>query len=105
MRFRPVGDHLKIKQFKQDELTAGGIVIPDAFTKLQSFGEITEVSDEIPKESLRNFTVGNVVLFPNIKFMQHEEEGTDYIFVPYHQIISVQHVNGTTKSKTAKAEG
>ena len=43
MKFRPLGDRVVVRRIKEDQKTAGGIIIPDTVAKKPQEGEVVAV--------------------------------------------------------------
>ena len=45
MKLKPVGDHILVKPFDEEEVKKGGIIIPDTAKEKPSKGEVVAVGD------------------------------------------------------------
>ena len=48
MKFRPLGDRVVVRRIKEDQKTAGGIIIPDTVAEKPQEGEVISVGPGAP---------------------------------------------------------
>ena len=48
MKFRPLGDRVVVRRIKEDQKTAGGIIIPDTVQEKPQEGEVISVGPGAP---------------------------------------------------------
>ena len=49
MKFRPLGDRVVVRRIKEDQKTAGGIIIPDTVAEKPQEGEVISVGPRRPR--------------------------------------------------------
>ena len=82
----PVGDNLLLEVIQQDEVTAGGIYIPDSSRQTPDKGKIVSVGEKIESE---NLTEGTVVLFRKYAGHDVKYKDTRYIILPIKEVIGI----------------
>lgn len=85
MNIKPLGDRVVIKQLASEEMTAGGLYIPDSAKEKPQEGEIMAVG---PGKLLENGSyapmpvkVGDIVLFAKYAGTELKHEGQSYIIL------------------------
>src|ERR1700749_1344531 len=67
MKFRPLGDRVVVRRVKEEQKTAGGIIIPDTVQEKPQEGEVVSVGpgalDDNGKRVVPEVKIGNRVLF------------------------------------------
>lgn len=91
-RLQPLANHVVIKPGKQEEVTKGGIVIPDAAQEKSQEGEIVAVGPgRLTKDGKReqlDVKAGDWVVYPKFGGFEYKLEGESYIVLPETQIIA-----------------
>lgn len=93
MKLRPLYDRVIVKRFKEEEKSAGGIVIPDAAKEKPIRGEVVAVGHGKPLDNgdLRPLTVkvGDNVLFGKFAGTEIKLEGEDLLVMNESDIMAV----------------
>ena len=82
----PVGDNLLLEAIQQEEVTAGGIFIPDSSRQTPDKGKIVSVGDKVEAE---NLTEGVTVLFRKNSGHAVRYKDTDYILLPIKEVLGI----------------
>lgn len=82
----PVGSNLLLKVIQEDEMTAGGIYIPDASRVTPDKGEIVMVGDDVEDAKL---TKGVTVLFRKNSGHAVTYKDENYIILPLKEVIGI----------------
>ena len=97
MKFRPLHDRVLIKVLDSEEITAGGIIIPDTAKEKPQEGEVVAVGPgaktEDGKSSPMDVKVGDIVLFGKWSGTEVKINGTEY------SIMKESDIRGISKSK------
>ena len=105
MKFRPLGDRVVVRRLKEDQKTAGGIIIPDTAQEKPSQGEIVAVGpggrDEAGKLIPIDIKVGDRVLFGKWSGTEVKIDGEDLLIMKESDIMGVLDVPATSKKKAA----
>ncbi|MBS1706318.1 MAG: co-chaperone GroES [Armatimonadetes bacterium] len=93
MKIKPLGDKVVVKLVDADEMTAGGIFLPDSAKKKPQEGEVIatgngRVLDNGDRNSL-TVKVGDRVLFSKYGGNEVNVDGTDYTVLDEDQIYAV----------------
>lgn len=85
MNFKPLGDRILVKRVEAEEVTSGGIIIPDAAKEKPSEGEVMAVGtdDDLSVE------VGNTVLFGKWSGTEIELDGQSMLIVEETDILGI----------------
>ena len=85
MNIKPLGDRVVIKQLASEEMTAGGLYIPDSAKEKPQEGEVVAVG---PGKMMENGSlspmpvkVGDIVLFSKYSGTELKHEGQSYIIL------------------------
>ncbi len=85
MNIKPLGDRVVIKQLASEEMTAGGLYIPDSAKEKPQEGEVVAVG---PGKMMENGSlspmpvkVGDIVLFAKYSGTELKHEGQSYIIL------------------------
>jgi len=101
MKFRPLHDRVVIRRIKEDEKTAGGIIIPDTAKEKPSQGEVLAVGPGARNEKGELFALdvkaGDVVLFGKWSGTEVKIDGEDLLIMKESDIMGV-----LEKTKAAK---
>jgi chaperonin GroES len=101
MKFRPLGDRVVVRRVKEDQKTAGGIIIPDTAQEKPQEGEIISVGpgalDDNGKRVAPEVKAGDIVLFGKWSGTEVKIDGEELL------IMKESDINGIVESrKTAK---
>mgnify|MGYP001168898691 FL=1 len=83
--YKPLGDRIVIKPVKPDEVSTGGIVLPDTVQERPQEGEVIavgpgRVSDDGKRIELE-VKVGDIVIYSKYAGTELEDEGVEYLVV------------------------
>ena len=81
--YKPLGDRIVIKPVDRDEVTVGGIVLPDTVQERPQEGEVIavgpgRVSDDGKRIELE-VKVGDIVIYSKYAGTELEDEGVEYL--------------------------
>ena len=92
-KIRPLNDRLIVKRVKQEETTAGGIVIPDNAKEKPIEGEIVAIGKGklLDNGDVRplDLKVGNVVLFGKFAGTEVKVESEEYLVLREDDVMGV----------------
>ncbi len=93
MKFRPLGDRVVVRRVKEDQKTAGGIIIPDSAKEKPSQGEVVAVGpggrDESGKLTPLDVKVGDRVLFGKWSGTEVKLDGEELLIMKESDIMGV----------------
>jgi chaperonin GroES len=93
MNLKPLYDRVVVKPIEADEVTAGGIVIPDNAKEKPTKGEVVAVGEgkALDNGSLRapKVKVGDKVIYGQYSGSAYKHEGTEYKIVREDDILAV----------------
>jgi chaperonin GroES len=93
MNLKPLYDRVVVKPIEADEVTAGGIVIPDNAKEKPTRGEVIAVGEGKPLDngSLRapKVKTGDKVIYGQYAGSAYKHEGTEYKIVREDDILAV----------------
>lgn len=96
MRLRPIGNRIVVRPRKADEVSAGGIVIPDSAIDKPMEGEVIAVgSGEIHNDGTRtamSINVGETVIFTKNVGQEIKIDGEDLLVLSETDILTVVEV-------------
>ncbi len=91
---RPLGDRIVVKPGKEEEVTRGGIVLPDTAKKKPREGEVVAAG---PGKLLENgqrapleVSVGDVVVYSEYGGTEITVDGTDYVILDEGSVLAVK---------------
>jgi chaperonin GroES len=87
MKFRPLGDRVVVRRIKEDQKTAGGIIIPDTVAEKPQEGEVISVGPgkRVPSE----VKAGDYVLFGKWSGTEVKVDGEDLLIMKESDIMGV----------------
>ncbi|CAN5606530.1 co-chaperone GroES [soil metagenome] len=93
MNLKPLYDRVVVKPIEADEVTSGGIVIPDNAKEKPTKGEVIAVGEGKPLDngSLRapKVKAGDKVIYGQYSGSAYKHEGTEYKIVREDDILAV----------------
>ncbi len=93
MNLKPLYDRVVVKPIEADEVSAGGIVIPDNAKEKPTKGEVIAIGEGKPLDngSLRapKVKVGDKVIYGQYSGSAYKHEGTEYKIVKEDDILAV----------------
>ena len=93
MKIRPLNDRILVKRLASEEMTAGGIIIPDSAKEKPAEGEVVAVgagkmSDKGERVAME-VKAGDKVLFSKYGGTDVKIEGEDYLIMREDDILGV----------------
>ncbi|MEN8140034.1 MAG: co-chaperone GroES [Thermodesulfobacteriota bacterium] len=93
MKIRPLNDRILVKRLASEEMTAGGIIIPDSAKEKPAEGEIVAVgngklSDKGDRIAME-VKVGDKVLFSKYGGTDIKIEGEDFLIMREDDILGI----------------
>ncbi len=94
MNIKPLGDHILVKQFKKEEVTASGIVLPDTVEKdKKAEGEVIAVGPgkmlENGQRSAMEVSAGTKILFKKWGGDEVEVDGEEYKIISQDDVLAI----------------
>ena len=93
MKFRPLNDRILVKRLEEEEMTKGGIIIPDSAKEKPAEGEVIavgkgKINDNGDRIKL-DIKVGNRVLFSKYGGTDVKLDGVDHLIMREDDILAV----------------
>ena len=93
MKFRPLGDRVVIRRVKEDQKTAGGIIIPDTVQEKPQEGEVISVGpgalDDNGKRVGPEVKAGDRVLFGKWSGSEVKLDGEEFLIMKESDIMGI----------------
>lgn len=93
MAFRPLGDRVLIKRVEEDNVTKGGLIIPDVAKEKPQEGEVIAVGpgarDEQGSLVTPDLQAGDRILFGKWSGAEVKVDGEDYIIMKESDVLGV----------------
>jgi chaperonin GroES len=93
MKFRPLGDRVVVRRIKEDQKTAGGIIIPDTVAEKPQEGEVISVGpgalDESGKRVTPEVKAGDHVLFGKWSGTEVKLDGEELLIMKESDIMGI----------------
>lgn len=93
MKIRPLNDRLLVKRLKEEEKTAGGIIIPDSAKEKPAEGEVVAVgpgkSDDKGVRIAMQVKAGDRVLFSKYSGTDVKLDGDDYLIMREDDVLGI----------------
>ena len=93
MKFRPLGDRVVVRRLKEDQKTAGGIIIPDTVQEKPQEGEVIAVGpgarDEKGDRITPEVKVGDRILFGKWSGTEVKLDGQELLIMKESDIMGV----------------
>jgi chaperonin GroES len=90
--FQPLGDRVVIKPVEREEVSAGGIVLPDTVQEKPQEGEVVAVGPgrtaDDGKRIAMESKVGDLVFYSKYAGSEIKEDGTDYLILRESDILA-----------------
>src|SRR5215472_1279636 len=103
MKFRPLQDRVLVRRVKQDEKTAGGIIIPDTAKEKPSEGEVIAVGSGVRGEDGKihplDVKAGDRILFGKWSGSEVKIDGEELIIMKESDILGV--IEGAASKRKA----
>ena len=102
MRFRPLGDRVVVRRVKEEQKTAGGIIIPETAQEKPQEGEIISVGpgaidEKTGKRTALEVKPGDFVLFGKWSGTEVKIDGEDLLIMKESDVMGV--IEGRKASK------
>ena len=93
MKFRPLGDRVVVRRIKEDQKTAGGIIIPDTVQEKPQEGEVISVGPGAPDNNGKlvptTVKAGDYVLFGKWSGTEVKLDGEELLIMKESDIMGV----------------
>jgi chaperonin GroES len=93
MKFRPLGDRVVVRRVKEEQKTAGGIIIPDTVQEKPQEGEVVSVGpgalDDNGKRVVPEVKIGDRVLFGKWSGSEVKLDGEELLIMKESDIMGV----------------
>jgi chaperonin GroES len=93
MKIRPLNDRILVKRLASEEMTAGGIIIPDSAKEKPAEGEIVAVGpgklNDKGERVAMDVKVGDAVLFSKYGGTDIKLDGEDFLIMREDDILGV----------------
>ncbi|MEI9888999.1 MAG: co-chaperone GroES [Rhizomicrobium sp.] len=105
MKFRPLGDRVVVRRVKEEQKTAGGIIIPETAQEKPQEGEVISVGpgalDEHGKRVVPEVKAGDFVLFGKWSGTEVKVEGEDLLIMKESDIMGILEGRKASSKKAA----
>jgi chaperonin GroES len=103
LNLRPLGDRLVVEPLEQEEMTAGGIVLPETAKEKPQKGSVLAVGpgarDEEGKRIQMEVQVGDVVLYAKYAGTEIKVEGKKLLILKESDVLAIVEGEGRAVSK------
>ena len=93
MRFRPLGDRVVVRRVKEEQKTAGGIIIPETAQEKPQEGEVISVGpgalDDDGKRVTPEVKPGDIVLFGKWSGTEVKIDGEELLIMKESDVMGV----------------
>ncbi len=93
MKIRPLNDRILVKRMASEEMSAGGIIIPDSAKEKPAEGEVVAVGpgklNDNGERVAMDVKVGDAVLFSKYGGTDIKLDGEDYLIMREDDILGV----------------
>ena len=93
MKLKPLGDRVLVKRLEQEEVTKGGIIIPDSAKEKPMKGEIIAVGPgkiaDDGKHQKMHVEKGDLVLFNKYAGTEVKLDGIDHLVMREEDILAI----------------
>ncbi len=93
MKIRPLNDRLLVKRLQEEEMTAGGIIIPDSAKEKPAEGEVVAVGPGKVADSGERVALqvkeGDMVLFSKYGGTDVKLDGEDFLIMREDDILGI----------------
>jgi len=102
---RPLNDKILVKPGKPEEVTRGGILLPDTVRKKPREGEVVAVGPGRIQDNGRRVApevrVGDLVIYSEYGGTEVTVGKEEYVILDESSILAVKHVSSTARMKSA----
>jgi len=92
IKYQPLQNLVIIKPGMKEEMSRGGIVIPDSAQEKSQEGEVIAIGpgrmDKDGKHEMMSVKVGDRVVYPRFGGTELKESGEEYVIMPESQILA-----------------
>jgi chaperonin GroES len=103
MKLRPLNDRILVKRVEEQEVTKGGIIIPDTAKEKPAEGKIVAVGQgALNNDGVRvplEVKTGDRILFGKYGGQEINVEGEEYLIMSEQEVLCVIEVDKKPKSK------
>lgn len=87
-KIRPLADRLVVEPLKKEDVTEGGIIVPDAYKEKQRKGKVFSVG---PGTSRVTMTVkeGDTIVYGQYAGTDLRIDGTDYVIMKMENVLAI----------------
>jgi chaperonin GroES len=94
MKFRPLGDRVVVRRIKENQKTAGGIIIPDTVAEKPQEGEVISVGpgaidEKSGKRTALEVKPGDIVLFGKWSGTEVKLDGEELLIMKESDIMGI----------------
>jgi chaperonin GroES len=93
MKIRPLNDRLLVKRLQEEEVTAGGIIIPDSAKEKPAEGEVMAVglgkTADTGERVAMQVSVGDLVLFSKYGGTDVKLDGEDLLIMREDDVLGI----------------
>jgi chaperonin GroES len=93
MKLSPLGDRILVKRTDEDELTKGGIIIPDTAKEKPQEGKVVAVGPGKTNDEGNNIPLtvkkGDKILFSKYAGTEINVEGEEHLFIREEDVLAV----------------
>lgn len=93
VKIRPIGDKVVVKRIEADQMTAGGIVLPDSAKEKPKRGEVIAVGDgkllNTGERAKMQVAKGNEVLFTSYAGTEVKMDGDEFLIMDESDILAI----------------
>jgi chaperonin GroES len=104
INLKPLGDRVVIEPIEQEEITAGGIVLPDTAKEKPQRGTILSVGpgarDETGKRVALDVQAGDVVLYAKYAGTEFKVDGKKLLILKESDLLAIIETAGEPKKKS-----
>lgn len=93
MKFNPIGDRVIIKPLDPDEITKGGVILPDIAQEGSSLGEVVSIGPgawlQNGDRAVMQCEIGDKVYYPKFGAKEIECGDEDYVIIRETEIFTI----------------
>ena len=92
VKLQPLQNMVLIKPVGMEQMSKGGVIIPDAAQEKSQEGEVIALGpgrlSKDGKRELMDVKVGDIVIYPKFGGMEYKIEGEELVILPENQILA-----------------
>lgn len=93
MKFRPLHDRILVERVESEEVTKGGIILPDTAKEKPQQGKVIAVGNGKKTEDGKliplEIKVGEIILFGKYSGSEIKIEGTEYLIMKEDDVLGI----------------